>query len=87
MNKICVRIVLLVAFVAFVTTSYGQKPSKKTEKARKNLKQAELDLRIADENLMIAQVDSIVQLEKAQKKIAAKKDTLKQKGKRQLQKK
>jgi ATP:corrinoid adenosyltransferase len=79
MNKAIVHVMLLLIITISVSISSAQKPERKLIKARKSLKEAKLDLLIADELLMVAQVDSIVELEKAQKTKVDKMSNQKQK--------
>jgi len=57
-----------IGLIAFMTMCFtdllAQKPYRKVVKARRNYVEAKKDLLIADEILMVAQVDSLVQNEK-----------------------
>jgi len=79
MQKAIILLILIMVITTSVSFSSTQKPERKLVKARKSLKEAKLDLLIADELLMVAQVDSIVELEKAQKVKADKLSDQKQK--------
>lgn len=64
MIKVLFKIVLMVLLSMSNTVLFAQKPFKKVVKARRNYAEAKKDLLIADEKLMVAQVDSLVQYEK-----------------------
>jgi ABC-type transport system involved in cytochrome bd biosynthesis fused ATPase/permease subunit len=63
---------IIVFLIGFTTISYGQKNDRKISKAKKSLKEARNDEINADEALMVAQVDSVVQSEKLKKEMADK---------------
>jgi len=72
--------ILVMAFLSvMMLICFAQKPDKKVVKARRTVSEAKHDLVVADEILMIAQVDSIVQSEK-------KKNILEEKNKSQQNK-
>ena len=71
--KINIKYLLIIAIlIGLTTTSFGQKIDKKIVKAKKNLNEARNDEINADEALMVAQVDSVVQYEKFKKELADK---------------
>ena len=70
------KLVLSLAVVAFlagtVSTSFGQVPDKKSEKARENLKEERKDVVVAKKDLKIAQKDSVSDYQKLTKEAEVK---------------
>jgi ATP:corrinoid adenosyltransferase len=81
MYKVLKYSLLFIVFTTLFSVSNAQNPERKLKKARKSLKEAKQDLLIADELLLIAQVDSIVELDKALKSKGDKKQKETQRNK------